>query len=191
MEEGSMDEAQLRQEWQQSFETIERTISNEKFEIGGVNLRINVRKLLEAVWHSAKFYLEATVVSHGAVEPATVLGMAESTFSVISCGLAAFRETMTPAAYFASVMLSRGGGCPSVQFEAELGNFIDGISSALPFYLGLSRHRADLARKALGERDGANRILSELRNSGRIHEADGVIQIKERHFMWGFRSEAP
>lgn len=156
---------------------------------GGIDLRINLTELLKLVWHSAKIF---RAVHGDAATASELIDIGDDGVEAAVTGLQAFRRSVSPAEYYACVMFASGYvlQCTRAEFGTNLSNFIADATGVLPWYLGLSEKRAEQARKALNESNGAASILRALEKADYAKvtpgakSADDIVTFNNHYVVW-------
>jgi hypothetical protein len=156
--------------------------------IGGVNLRVNARKALEAVYLTAQLYLKGKLALTTAnLGPEEIADMGKMFFELVATTLDALLETLRDSTYVTCVVLAgHPAGLTPVELEQEVKAFVEGADAAkLPFYMGFTDKFLSNVRNQIGSPRAFGTILEDLRKEKWVTESDGRLFFEERHFVWG------
>jgi len=155
--------------------------------IGGMNVRLNLAKALEAAVQTAHAVIAAgkALASHG-TDVLSILEAGSSAVAAATAGIAGVAEKMTAVDYIGSMVLSEHpNGKTEQQFDAALREFLGSAAgTSFPWYLGLTKTRLEEASEAL-EKDGIKSVLTSLEQADFLIKNGKIYKFKPRHFVWG------
>lgn len=161
--------------------------------VGGVNLRLDVPKLLKAAYATVK-YIGATgkAAASGFVNPLDWLELGASGLAVITAGLDALRQDLGILGYVVCMALAdHDAGLHKADLKARVSKLLAlARTEGMPWYLGFSRERIDSAEQEFSEPDALDMTLADLQRKGlvRIGKND-LVTFTPLHFSWTMRRE--
>lgn len=156
--------------------------------LGGVNLRVDARKALKAVYLTTKLYLKGKLaLATGDLGPQEIASLEKMLFDLVVTTLDALRERLRRSTYAACVVLAGNPtGMTPDELERELKVFVEGAAAAkLPFYMGFTEEFLRSVHNEIESPRAFQTILEDLRKGKWVTESDGRLFFKERHFVWG------
>lgn len=196
-QEQANDVERVRRYWDDA-ELDPRPTSTE-FRVGGVNLRVDLRKAFKAVYRTAELGVKA--VGYAAAGPFGAWGtidMAASGYGTVVAVLDAVREPMGADVYVASCVLAAfDNGLTQEELKDKLRKLIDTTTvTQLPWYLGLTEGFLEGVAERFSTDEGLYNAIEVLVRDGwaeskAIDAREERLFFKERHFSLGVSEQQP
>lgn len=179
---------QMKTEWMNAVINTKPVTAAQAL-VDGMHLRLNIKGLFNAIWHTTECWLHGSVIAAGHFDPKSIMGFGMSIWGAIHSTLDAIRSPMSPQAYLAAVVISRSKApLTRTQFEADFYQFLARPNlDTYPWYLGIRDGDVKAARAAMQQKPKFDSIIDELQKCHMLEfDATGNATFRDCHWETGF-----